>query len=191
MIASSTVLAQHQRHLLGLLGDGLEVLAERRTGSSTPTQLAPDAVDRPVSRPSSSVEVAGKQRDLPENDGVRGRLRTCMSSIILWRSGVMMDSSSCRDTWSTAPGARYAGATTVSRLVESRHHVWVVFGKRFDETAEATPTAKRFSSISTNVDKMHAALRAQCDYVCCANNFVLSALVGSSSARGGDVSAAA
>ena len=54
-----------------------------------------------------AVEVAGKQRDLPDVAVVvyRDRLRTCMSWIILWRSGVMIDSSSCRDTWPSAPGA--------------------------------------------------------------------------------------
>ena len=61
------------------------------------------------------------------------RLRTCMSSIILWRSGVMMDSSSCRDTWSISPrGRRYAPGATTRLVLESRHHVWVVFGKRFE-----------------------------------------------------------
>ena len=78
------------------------------------------------------------------------RLRTCMSSIILWRSGVMMDSSPCRDTWSISLwSAAYApGATTRLRLVAFRRHVRVVFGKGLEaETAAATPTAKRFSSI--------------------------------------------
>ena len=59
------------------------------------------------------------------------RLRTCMSSIILWRSGVMMDSSSCRDTWTISPrgGATLRGQPPASRLVAFRHHETVVFGK--------------------------------------------------------------